>query len=1235
MKRLCHILLLLLVTASTLAGSPAPSPIIWNSTCASGAFNLANSLCVPATSGGMSIGGAVSGGTNYANLYIDGSGNLANGFQLFDSAGVLSQNIGIRQDLASDGTTVMMNWELNDRVNIGPGASPGSANDIAIGTSTVTAASAGSATAIGPAVNSGGVEDVVIGAGTTTSANGYATVVGSGSIAAGVGDVVYGQGSSTQSTTGRSIAVGNGANTQSPYDLALGYIAQTGAGTGGSAISIGSGTVTRDTADISIGTAASTAASTGGSSIAIGNGANTTGQTAVAIGYQATAAGNGFALGGYTFATGSNSTAVGVGSSALSTYDVAIGQAVTTAGTIGGSISIGFSTTTGDTDDTAIGTNASTATGTGGQATSLGYSAISSNYSATALGAFSTASGYGSLALGPGSTASGSQAISTGVSSTATGANSIANGTSATAQDANDIVLGNGSSTAAGTGGSALVVGVNAYTTGPNSTVIGIGANDTVAVGGVTLGGYNSNTSSYENWMTILNGVTTFPGQAGFGTRSPSAEFQFVTADDTTPYYVVAWDSRHTFFGQPGAQGAGVGFSNSSGSNTENIIFLAPNIAWQNAQFEANTFSFLSGGVTQGLYQDGSGYNSFGVGINDTSSVLAADTNLRSLNSSDGLVLANWYSPNEFLLGSAAIADGNSILQLVKGTDITPVADSNSIAQIRSNSNATNWWFNVAEGATNATFGFAENGTITLALTYDNTNKLLGLSANGAGSSPDTLWIDQNKNAYLFGGITLGNYAGVTSPQTGMIAYDTMSQAVALYNGATWNDIGGGGGLWSYNMTYNAVQPSGSNYIQTASGYDGILSSSGFMVLDTNGTLYFPSMNSAQINNYGSTSVIYFEDANNYQQAWVDTSNGNSYFSSTQFGLFGSIASPQDGMVAYDGTNHLPIYYNGSAWIDLAVGPGFLPGGSDGDVLAYTSGNWIATTYFADNYNVNALQPVNRYLIATDGTTNALSWGSATAPGVIGLTPIATPGTVGPMGEIYFDMTAQAPYFSDGTTWQPMGGGAPGLWTYDPTYNALTPMGAHNLELPSGYGNIYNGYGNAMINIDSGILNGPGGTTFTWGVSPMAFSDQVEIGSAPYGGYLFNPAGNPDVKLAFTSNEPTPGTDVNIILTLYNQVMKIYDNATGVPTIALPTLVDSSGGLSIDPTDRLIEGPTSGVMIDYSEGVGAGMLAFPNAAYTTGSGVGTFTNVPGSAGNPTGYLQVYIRGTLSYIPYWQ
>jgi len=42
-----------------------------------------------------------------------------------------------------------------------------------------------------------------------------------------------------------------------------------------------------------------------------------------------------------------------------------------------------------------------------------------------------------------------------------------------------------------------------------------------------------------------------------------------------------------------------------------------------------------------------------------------------------------------------------------------------------------------------------------------------------------------------------------------------------------------------------------------------------------------------------------------------------------------------------------------------------------------------------------------------------------------------------------------------------------------------------------------------------------------------------------------------------------------------------------------------------------------------------------NTNSTMGAGVGTFTNVPGAAGNPAGYIQITINGVTSYIPYFQ
>jgi hypothetical protein len=100
----------------------------------------------------------------------------------------------------------------------------------------------------------------------------------------------------------------------------------------------------------------------------------------------------------------------------------------------------------------------------------------------------------------------------------------------------------------------------------------------------------------------IANGTQISSGQATF-----DAAAHFVGANDTTPSIITAWDSRHTVFGLSGNQGAGVGFSYTTSTNTENVSFAVPAIAWVNARLNVATFSMYSSGVTLGLYQDAGG----------------------------------------------------------------------------------------------------------------------------------------------------------------------------------------------------------------------------------------------------------------------------------------------------------------------------------------------------------------------------------------------------------------------------------------------------------------------------------------------------------------------------------------------------------------------------------------------------------------------------------------------------
>src|SRR5207247_1857275 len=67
------------------------------------------------------------------------------------------------------------------------------------------------------------------------------------------------------------------------------------------------------------------------------------------------------------------------------------------------------------------------------------------------------------------------------------------------------------------------------------------------------------------------------------------------------------------------------------------------------------------------------------------------------------------------------------------------VSDSNAVIQVDSDSNASNFWFNVksvAAGSTNATIGFAIAGVIKGGLVYNTTNNYVALTNDASASAP-------------------------------------------------------------------------------------------------------------------------------------------------------------------------------------------------------------------------------------------------------------------------------------------------------------------------------------------------------------------------------------------------------------------------------------------------------------------------------------------------------------------
>ncbi len=104
----------------------------------------------------------------------------------------------------------------------------------------------------------------------------------------------------------------------------------------------------------------------------------------------------------------------------------------------------------------------------------------------------------------------------------------------------------------------------------------------------------------------FIIGGTSQNGKIGFG-GIPSAQVQYVLADDTDPPTITVWDQRHVQWGTGGAQAPGLGMSYSSGDGTVNMSFLEPNVAWRNARFNFGTMAMYSQGTTLGLTQDATG----------------------------------------------------------------------------------------------------------------------------------------------------------------------------------------------------------------------------------------------------------------------------------------------------------------------------------------------------------------------------------------------------------------------------------------------------------------------------------------------------------------------------------------------------------------------------------------------------------------------------------------------------
>ena len=70
-------------------------------------------------------------------------------------------------------------------------------------------------------------------------------------------------------------------------------------------------------------------------------------------------------------------------------------------------------------------------------------------------------------------------------------------------------------------------------------------------------------------------------GKVGIGTPAPLGRLQVVTADDTDPLTIGAWDSRHFVIGGTASSG-GIGMSYDQTNNVGYITALSPSVAFRN-----------------------------------------------------------------------------------------------------------------------------------------------------------------------------------------------------------------------------------------------------------------------------------------------------------------------------------------------------------------------------------------------------------------------------------------------------------------------------------------------------------------------------------------------------------------------------------------------------------------------------------------------------------------------------
>ena len=224
-------------------------------------------------------------------------------------------------------------------------------------------------------------------------------------------------------------------------------------------------------------------------------------------------------------------------------------------------------------------------------------------------------------------------------------------------------------------------------------------------------------------------------GNVGIGTTSPSGRLSVLSTDagsSSSGFFVFNWDNKYSIFGPnvSSSTGAALALGYSNTDDASHIISAAPNVAWKPLRFASSTFSFISNGNNQGLFQNGTG----NVGIGTTSPLTSLNVQRdNTINDLGQFVISGGTNSNKRLsLGFHTTSNYGFMQSLIAGDNYYPLALQPTAGNVGIGTTTPNSRLDV-----NGNIGFTQNiGSTRYLLISGATNTYTGslILQSGAGS---------------------------------------------------------------------------------------------------------------------------------------------------------------------------------------------------------------------------------------------------------------------------------------------------------------------------------------------------------------------------------------------------------------------------------------------------------------------------------------------------------------------